>query len=307
MTNPAAATGSPYQVPPEPSRVSSLVLALVVHAGLLGFLWAGISWQNTPPVSVEAEVWDMKVQEAAPTPEPQPEPVRPPEPVPVPKVVVPPPPPPPVERPAAPKPPDIALERIKEQKQKLLEKKLAEEKLLKEKEKQKALADEEKARELADKKAAEKQLADKKAKELADKKAKAAQELAEAKKIDKLREAEMKRLTSQAGGAGSAERSTAPNTDPNYGAAISRKIKNASSYAGDKNVPGNPRVAFKIEQLPTGEILSIRKTKSSGIPAFDDAVERAINNSSPLPKKKDGTVDRSIDVGFRLKEFSDAE
>lgn len=307
MTNPAAATGSPYQVPPEPSRVSSLVLALVVHAGLLGFLWAGISWQNTPPVSVEAEVWDMKVQEAAPTPEPQPEPVRPPEPVPVPKVVPPPPPPPPVERPAAPKPPDIALERIKEQKQKLLEKKLAEEKLLKEKEKQKALADEEKARELADKKAAEKDLADKKAKELADKKAKAAQELAEAKKIDKLREAEMKRLTSQAGGAGSAERSTAPNTDPNYGAAISRKIKNASSYAGDKNVPGNPRVAFKIEQLPTGEILSIRKTKSSGIPAFDDAVERAINNSSPLPKKKDGTVDRSIDVGFRLKEFSDAE
>ncbi len=304
MTNSAAIAGSPYQVPPEPSRASSLLLAVVVHAGLLGFLWAGISWQNTPPVSVEAEVWDMKVQEAAPTPEPQPEPVRPPEPVPVPKVV--PPPPPPVERPAAPKPPDIALERIKEQKQKLLEKKLAEEKLLKEKEK-KALADDEKARELAAKKAAEKELADKKAKELADKKAKAAQELAESKKLDKLREAEMKRLTSQAGGAGSAERSTAPNTDPNYGAAISRKIKNASNYAGDKDVPGNPRVAFKIEQLPTGEIISVRKTKSSGIPAFDDAVERAINNSSPLPKKKDGTVDRSIDVGFKLKEFSDAD
>ena len=40
MTNPAAVAGSPYQVPPEPSRVSSLALALVVHAGLLGFLWA---------------------------------------------------------------------------------------------------------------------------------------------------------------------------------------------------------------------------------------------------------------------------
>jgi colicin import membrane protein len=301
---PAAESGAPYQVPPEPSRVSSLVLALVVHAGLLGFLWAGISWQNTPPVSVEAEVWDMKVQEAAPTPQPQPvpEPLRPPEPVPVPKVT--PPPPPPVERPAAPKPPDIALERIKEQKQKLLEKKLAEEKLLKEKEK-KELAEEEKAKELADKKA--KELADKKAKELADKKAKAALELAEKSKIEKARDAEMKRLLSQAGGAGSAERSTAPNTDPNYGAAISRKIKNASNYAGDKDVPGNPRVAFKVEQLPTGEIISVRKTKSSGIQAFDDAVERAINNSSPLPKKKDGTVDRSIDIGFKLKEFSDAD
>ena len=319
LTNPDAAGGVPYQLPPEPSRVSSLVLALVVHAGLLGFLWAGISWQNTPPVSVEAEVWDMKVQEAAPTPEPVaepqpvPQPVRAPEPVPVPVPKVAPPPPPPVERPAAPKPPDIALERIKEQKQKLLEKKLADEKLLKEKEKRRELAEDEKARELADQKTREladkkaKELADKKAAELADKKAKAALELAETKKLDKLREAEMKRVTSQAGGAGSAERSTAPNTDPNYGAAISRKIKNASNYAGDKDVPGNPRVAFKIEQLPTGEIISVRKTKSSGIPAFDDAVERAINNSSPLPKKKDGTVDRSIDVGFKLKEFSDGE
>ena len=287
--NPAAIDGVPYKVPPEPSRTSSMVMALVMHAGLLGFLWAGISWQNTPPVAVEAEVWDMKVQEAAPQPEPVPEPVRPPEPVPIPKVT-----PKVVEEPVAPKVPDIALERIKEQKKKLLEKKLAEEKLLKEKQK-----------ELAEAKA--KELADKKAKELADKKAKAAQELADKKKLDKLRDDEMKRLTSQAGGSGTAEKSTAPSTDAGYGPAISRKIKSATRYGGDKDVPGNPRVAFKIEQLPTGEIISVRKTKSSGIPAFDDAVERAINNSSPLPKKKDGTVDRSIDVGFKLKEFSDAD
>lgn len=286
--NPSAVHGAPYQVPPEPSRTSSMVLALVVHAGLLGFLWAGVSWQNTPPVAVEAEVWDLKVREAAPQREPVPVPVRAPEPVPVPKAA------PPVAQPPAAKTPDIALERIKEQKQKLLEKKLAEEKLLKEKQK-----------DLADEKAQE--LADKKAKELADKKAKAALELAEKKKADKLRDDEMKRLMSQAGGAGTADRSTAPNTDAGYGPAISRKIKSATRYAGDKDVPGNPRVAFKIEQLPTGEIISVRKTKSSGIPAFDDAVERAINNSSPLPKKKDGTVDRSIDVGFKLKEFSDAD
>ena len=60
---------------------------------------------------------------------------------------------------------------------------------------------------------------------------------------------------------------------------------------------------FKIEQLPTGEIISVRKTKSSGIPAFDDAVERGINNSSPLPKKKDGTVERSIEVSILMKEL----
>jgi colicin import membrane protein len=304
--NPAAANGSPYRVPPEPSRAPSIVMALVVHAGLLLFLWAGVSWQNTEPVAVEAEVWDMKTEQAAPQAPPQP--VRPPPPVaaPVPKVVV----EKQVERPVAPKPPDIALERIKEQKHKLLEKKLAEEKLLKEKRQEEA---DEKARELADEKAKDKaaekakELADKKAKEKADKLAKAAADAADKKKLDKLREAEMSRLTSQAGGTGTAAHSTAPRIDAGYAAAISSKIKSATRYAGDKDVPGNPRVEFKIEQLPTGEIISVRKIKPSGIPAFDDAVERAINKSSPLPKKKDGTVDRSIEVGFKLKEFSDAD
>ena len=301
--NPAAAGGAPYRVPPEPSRTPSILLALTVHAGLLAFLWIGIRWQNTPPVAVEAEVWDMVVQQAAPVAPPQP--VRPPTPVIEPKVepkiepkvepkvepkIV----PKVIEAPVAPKPPDIALERIKQQKQKLLDKKLAEEKLIKEKQKD---LDDEKAQELADKKAKEK----------ADKLAKAAADAAEKKKSDKLFEQARQRLASQAGGTGSAAQSTAPRIDSGYGAAISAKIKGASKYAGDKDVPGNPRVEFKIQQLPTGEIISVKKTKPSGIPAFDDAVERAINNSSPLPKKKDGTVDRSIDVGFKLKEFSDAE
>ena len=48
--NPAAANGIPYRVPPEPSRMPSAVLALAMHVGLVLFLWAGISWQNTAPV-----------------------------------------------------------------------------------------------------------------------------------------------------------------------------------------------------------------------------------------------------------------
>ena len=286
--NPAAIGGVPYRVPPEPSRVPSIVMAATVHAGLLLFLWAGISWLNRAPVSVEAEVWDLKTQQAAP-PAP-PEPVRPPAPVPVPKVIA-----PPVERPVAPKPPDIALERIKEQKQKqkLLDKQLAEEKLLKEKEK-----------ELADEKA--KELADKKAKEKADKLAKAAADAAEKKKRDKEFDATVKRLAGQAGG-GRDNQNAAPKIDLNYAAELSAKIKSAVKYAGEKDVPGNPRVQFKIDLLPTGDVIHVTKIKSSGIPAFDDAVERAINKSSPLPKKKDGTVDRSIEVGYKLKDFSDAD
>ena len=324
--NPSTENGVPYTIPPEPNRLPSILIALLVHAGLLGFLWVGIRWQNVEPVSVEAEVWDMKTDSAAPPPAPRPEPVREPAPepqpqptseperLPVPKVAPPPPPPPKVAEQVAPKTPDIALEREKEKK-KLLEKKLLEEKLAKEKTRLAAVAQakeneqaERKEKELAERK--EKEVAEKKAavdKAKADKLAKIAKEFAEEKLAEKLREMEMKRITSGAGTNGGAERSTAARIDKSYQAAISSKIKGATSYGGDKDTPGNPQVEFRIQQLPTGEIISVKKIKSSGISAFDDAVERGINNSSPLPKKKDGTVERSLDISFKLKEFSDAQ
>jgi colicin import membrane protein len=309
--NPAT-VGAPYQVPPEPNRWPAILLAVAVHAMLLAFLWFGISWQNNEPVAVEAEVWDMKVQAAAPTPPPpqEAEPQPQPEPPPAPKVV---------EQPAPPQvaPPDIALER---------EKKRKEEKLRKEQE-QRELAEEAKARELAKKEAdkkkaeelAKKQEAEQKAKELADKKdaekkAKA-EKLANAKldaadkaKRDKLRDAEMKRMMAAAdagsGGAGTAAKSTAPRSDSGYVAAITALVKSNTVYGGSTDVPNNPRVEFHVEQLPTGEIISVKKTKSSGIPAFDDAVEKGIIKSTPLPKKKDGTVERSLEIGFKMKDVT---
>ena len=300
--------GVPYTIPPEPNRVPAIVIALLVHAGLLGFLWVGIRWQNVEPMAVEAEVWDMKTESAAPPP-PRLQPVRPPEPVLAPKILPPPPPPPRVAQPVAPKAPDIALEREKEKK-KLLEKKLAEEKVAKEKTRQLAEL-EAREKELAEKK--EKELADKKEKELAEKKAAAdkvkadklakAKEAAEAKQTQAMRDQEMKRMMGNLGGTGEAAKSSAPRIDTGYVAAITSKIKRSTSFNGDTDVAGNPRATFKIEQLPTGEIISVRKTKSSGIAAFDDAVERGINNSSPLPKKKDGTVERTIVVSILMKEL----
>lgn len=286
-----SSVGVPYRVPREPNPGSSLLMAVVVHAALLAFLWIGVSWQSSEPTSVEAEVWDLKTESAAAPPEPAPEPVRRPEPKPEPL------PPKVVEEPLAPKAPDIALERLKEQKKKLAEKKLAEEKLKEiEKEKEKELA-EQKAQELAELKAKEK----------ADKLAKAKAEAAEQKKIQDMRDREMKRIAGALGANGTAAKSTAPRSDPGYKSAIAAKIKSASRYPGDKDVPGDPAVEFRIEQLPTGEIISVRKTKGSGIPAFDEAIERAINNSSPLPKKKDGTVERSLLISFKMKDFSDAD
>ena len=317
--------GKPYSVPRERSRWPSLGLALAMHLGLLFFLWVGVHWQNTEPVAVEAEVWDLKVQTAAPPPEVATEPEPTPAPPPQPQVEQPaPPPPPPV---AAPEPKvdlreaEIALERkkakLKEEKdkaaaeerrkQELKEREEEKRELEKQKQKEKDKADKlEKAKEAKEKAAeekAEKELADKKA--AAEKAAKAKKAAAENAAAEKVRSDAMKRMMAQAGNGttGTAAKATAPRKDSGYVAALTSKIKSNIAYSGSTDVPGNPRAVFKIEQLPTGEIISVRKIKSSGLPAYDSSVENAINKSSPLPKKKDGTVEREIELIFEMKDL----
>ena len=307
-----ANSGTPYRVPPEPSRGPAILLAVAVHALLLAFLYFGIRWQSTEPVAVEAEVWDMSVQTAAapPVPTPPAEPEPEPEPPPAPKLAE----PPPVERLAAPTPPDINLEREKQRKaeqlkkeRELAEKREREELRKKELAEKKAREEEQKAKELA-KKEAEKKEAEKKKKEeqrLAAEKKKAAEKAAKAEeaKLAKQREAELKRIAGALGSTGTAAKSTAPKSDSGYIASITAKIKSTTNYLGSTDMPGNPKAVFQVEQLPTGEIISVRKVKSSGVPAFDDAVEKGIIKASPLPKKKDGTVERSLEVNFSMKDL----
>jgi colicin import membrane protein len=339
----AGHTGSPYQVPPEPNRWPAIGLAVGVHAMLLAFLYIGVSWQNNTPVAVEAEVWDVTTQTAAPPPPPpppppreaEPEPPRPtPAPVPVPKVA----PPREVEEPVAPKQPDIALAREKKHREELKkQQRLEEEREERERERERELAQkredakkakqdvEQKQREQAEKKELDrKKLADKEkaakaekeqaekaekaekaAQEKADKLAKQKAEKAENAKLAKQRDENLKRMMEAAGSgtSGSAEKSTAPRIDKGYTAAITTKVKGNTSYAGSLDEPGNPTASFRVEQLPTGEIISVKKMKSSGVPSFDDAVEKGITKSSPLPKKKDGTVERSLLIEFHMKDL----
>ena len=69
------------------------------------------------------------------------------------------------------------------------------------------------------------------------------------------------------------------------------------------DLPGNPEAVFDIVQLPSGEVISTRLKKSSGFKPYDDAVERAILRSSPLPtpEKADLFV-RSLELKFRPKD-----
>lgn len=52
-------------------------------------------------------------------------------------------------------------------------------------------------------------------------------------------------------------------------------------------VTGNPEALFDVTQMPDGTVVEVRLVRSSGIPALDAALERAIHAASPLPVPPD--------------------
>lgn len=65
-------------------------------------------------------------------------------------------------------------------------------------------------------------------------------------------------------------------------------------------VKGNPEAIFDVVQLPTGEVLSAKLRKSSGHQALDEAIERAILKSSPLPRPdRAESAPRAFELKYR--------
>ena len=289
-----ATVGSHYPIPKEPGKNSALVLAGLMHVLLFLFLWIGIRWQSQEPVGVEAEIWDMTTREAAPLPTPE---VAPP---PAPVEVEQKPPEPTVKQIEQEQEADIAIERAKEKK--LQEKKLQEDKERMQKEKD-AQAAKERQQKQDQEREAKKQEQDRATQAAQQNSAEAAQKDRE----DKQRDDNLKRLTGQiigSGGNGDAVKSTGNNrVDPSYAGKIAAKIKSNMVYVGSDNGPDNPTVEFKIELFPDGSIKGVpQKTKSSGVAAFDDAVDRAIRKSAPFPADKSGNVPATIPLTYRLKD-----
>jgi len=70
-----------------------------------------------------------------------------------------------------------------------------------------------------------------------------------------------------------------------------------------RDIPGNPEAIFDVALLPSGEVLTVRKRKSSGHAGYDDAVERAIWKSSPLPLPDDRSVfRRDLELKFHPQD-----
>ena len=78
------------------------------------------------------------------------------------------------------------------------------------------------------------------------------------------------------------------------------RAKIRSNIVLPPDLKGNPEAIFDVVQLPTGEVLSVKLRKSSGHRGYDDAVERAIHKSSPLPKPdQPGLFERALELKFR--------
>ena len=244
----------------------SRALAGGMHVAFVLLLVFGVSWQKRH--SEPAAVVDLWGSVAPPRQEPLPPPPKPElkvEPRPVPKVEPKPPPKPEVK--PAPKP-DIALREKLEKERKLKEQEL-------QKKKQQEL--ERRKEDEAKKVKAQQQLEAKKQED-------------EKRKLDKERvaqEAETKRLTSE-------KQALADRMAKEQAAAQSRMFDQYITQIQNKirgniveppNLSGTPLVEFEVRLLPGGEIMdgSLRLKRSSGVPAYDQAVERAILKSSPLP------------------------
>ncbi len=95
--------------------------------------------------------------------------------------------------------------------------------------------------------------------------------------------------------------SARPSPDASYVDKILTKIK--MNVVVPPDIKGNPEAIFDVIQLPTGEVLSARLVKSSGHKPYDEAVERAILKSSPLPRpdRPDQFI-RELTLKFRPRE-----
>jgi colicin import membrane protein len=305
-----------YVRPPSADRLGAgALLALLVHAGLLAGLAAGVSWKrHTVPV-VSAELWAAvpRIAGAAPAEPPAPPPpapAPPPKPAaPAPAPVAPPPPPPAaVQREA-----QIALEQRKAAERKAAELEAARQRAEAERlARDKALRDKQLA---AEKAAAEKAAADKK---LVDKKAadKAAVDKADAERLQRLREANLARMrkeltstpaptpssgaaqalpqpgkgSASSPGSGTAQQSAAPSAG--YAGRIRARVLPNIIYNGPKT--DTPAAEVVVNLAPDGRVISSRLLKSSGVPEWDREVLRAIERTEVLPRDIDGRVPAQI-------------
>lgn len=250
----------------------SFAAALAIHLILIAGLLLAVRWKTEPPAPVYAELW-APAGGGAPAPAP----------VPAPQPAHAPPPPKPAKAPEPPRAADIAVKTEPPKK------------------KPEPPREEKKKPEPARKpEAAKKSEPAKPAEPRPD----AAAERREAQAAEQRRQAELARVMGQSGppggspaGVSGGMSSTALAT---YSGQVVACVRPHIVFAVPDGTRAKQYVArFTVNLLPTGEQVGTPKlVKSSGLPAFDAAVERAIRRCDPFPSPRGSAPPRSLDLEF---------
>lgn len=251
---------------------AGIAMSLGVHAVLLAALAGVVQWRTQTPVVAAAELWSSVPEVAAAPPAPAPAPAPVPAPAPAPQPPAPPPP-----APAPPKP-DIAAEQAQQRERERVE------------------------REREQREQREREQREQRERQRREREQRAEQER-QATATELARQEQLRRITQAAGStgsntAGSAARDAAPSAS--YVARLAALIRSNSVFAGE--VANNNAAEVEVRTGSGGTILSRRLVKSSGNPAWDDAVLRAIDRTARLPPDTDGRVPAALLIAFRPKE-----
>lgn len=252
--------------PEEPGKKYALAFTILVHVALLAFLFFGVQWKRSKPEVMEVELWSPRPMPAQYVPPPPPPPEVKPEPKPLPKVE-------PKPEPVLKKPEIV----VKEEKKKPEPKKPEPEPPKPEPKKPEPKPE------------VKPPLKFDFGKELA-------QETANLKPRPN---------TQQLNNAAAAEAEQRASSNKrglaDYASKIRGKVR--GNIVLPPAIQGNPEAIFEVSQLPTGEVLDVKLKRSSGNPALDTAIERAIRKSSPLPKPDDPSqFSRELKINYKPLE-----
>jgi colicin import membrane protein len=307
--------------PREPGWAASWALAIAVHAVFFAFLYFGVSWRPKLQSPLSAELWSelppVRQAPSKPRVEPRSEPPPPP-----PQAAVPPPkpepapPPAPAAKAAPPAPSKTDIE-LKERARQLQEHKLQEKKAAEEERRRQALArKEEEKRQREEQKRLKEEARAQEEQRRREEKARLEQERREAEERRREderraeqarreqearleREAEARRTAildeQQKLAAAARERAAVEakqRREAEETAARARELETWKTRIHDRiksklvlppNVPDSARAEYSMTIIPGGEVLAVKLRRTSGFPAYDAAIERAINAAAPLP------------------------
>jgi colicin import membrane protein len=276
----------------------ALALAVLVQLAFVAVLIFSVRWQNRKPEPVTAELYAPPARTQAAEAPLRPAPAPPPQPAPVPPQPAPQPAPQPTPaRPPVVVPPEPKVEKPDARAAEIAQKARAEEERRK---KTEALRREEEAKARAQQEALERQKAEEKKKLDAKQQETRARQQRETEAMRAQAESEADtRAKAERDAQARAQQSTQrAKAEADWIRSIQAKVRGNVIVPPD--MAGNPEAIFEVVQLPTGEIIDVQLRKSSGVRAYDDAVQRAILKSSPLPRPdRPDLFQRSLTLKFR--------